>query len=658
MKFYESTFLKKATCYLVCLLVSALVLTSCSSSPRVILTDDAETYTMDNGIVKVRISKVTGDLVSFRYQDKELLATQLSPEPIPAVAGGEPEDNPNWRNPAISGHAHGYWSHDVMGVKGSAPAVPSVTIDPAKNGGKRAEISLKAISNGRKMGTGPGAAPDGNVTVDIEIRYALERDASGVYTYSIFRHQADYPLTQFTEARYCAKLAPFFDWISVDKDVNHHYPKEHFAGDKYVYTANQSENPAFGWSSTTEHTGLFFINPSMEYMGGGPTKVEFLGHRDTNEEAAPCVLNYWRSSHYGGAEVNIAAGETWEKIIGPMLIYANTGDNPQAIYEDAKKRAAEEIAKWPYEWLEGVDYPKAAERATVSGRIILNEPDASATFRNLNAGLTAGEYRSPRQEDTPPVFTGWQRDAKFYQFWTKGNADGTFEIANVRPGKYTLYAFADGILGEFVYADIIVEPGKALQLGELNWTPVRKGRMLWEIGIPNRNASEFFMAEKRRDPEISLEYARLFPEDITYVIGQSNFANDWFFQHVPHNEDPEAKSAPFFGVRAIGRITPRYITFDLPEAPVGTVHLRIAICGTGTQRLAIEVNGKPTDGLENLSGDGVITRHGSQGIWYEKDVTFNASLLHAGKNTLTLTVPSGPVNNGLMYDYLRLELSD
>ena len=641
------------------LLIAAAVFgaLSCSpASPRVVLTEDAETYTMDNGIVRVRISKVTGDLVSFRYNGQELLATKLPEDPIVAVAGGEPADNPNWREPTVTGHAHGYWSHDVMGVKGSAPATPSVTIDPAGNGGKRAEVSLKAVSKGRRMGTGPGAAPGGNVTVDVEIRYTLERAAAGVYTYSIFRHPADYPLAQFTEARYCAKLAPFFDWISVDREVNRHYPKDLFVGDKYVYTASQSENPAFGWSSTTHHVGLFFINPSMEYMGGGPTKVEFLGHRDTNAEAAPCVLNYWRSSHYGGAEANIAAGEAWEKIIGPMLIYANTGDDPQRIYDDARQRAAAEAARWPYEWLEGADYPKAAERATVSGQFTMS--DGMDVFRNLNVGLTAGDYPSPRPEGAPQAVTGWQRDAKFYQFWTKGRDDGSFEISNVRPGKYTLYAFTDGALGEFVRRDITVEAGKPLHLGELAWMPLRMGRMIWEIGVPNRNGSEFFMAEKRRDPEISLEYARLFPDDITYVVGQSDYAKEWFFQHVPHNEDPDAKPAPFFGVRAIGRAAPRRIVFDLPEAPAGTAWLRLAICGTGTQRLSVDVNGHPTDGLTNLAGDGVITRHGSQGIWYEAKVSFDASLLLAGRNTLTLTVPEGPVNNGLIYDYLRLEIGD
>jgi rhamnogalacturonan endolyase len=628
----------------------------CRSSPKVTLQEDAETFTLSNGIVRARVSKVTGDLVSLRYHDLEMLATTLSPDFIPEPKGSDPADNPNWREPSIAGRAHAYWSHDAMGVKGSAPAKPAVTIDPEANGGQTGEVSVKAISAGRKMGTGPGTNPaEGNVAVDVEIRYTLERDAPGVYTYCIFTHQTDYPLAQFAEARHIAKLAAFFDWMSVDSEVNFHYPKEYNAGDKYVYTATQSENPAFGWSSTTKKVGLFFINPSMEYMGGGPTKVEFLGHRDTNKEAAPCVLNYWRSSHYGGAEANIAAGEKWEKIIGPVFIYANGGGTPEAIYADAKARAKVEAAKWPYEWVAGVDYPKAGDRAAVRGQL---EVEGMSAFGNLNVGLTAGEYASPREASAPAATTSWQRDAKFYQFWAKGNADGSFEIPKVRPGKYTLHAFADGILGEYVQAGVVVEKGKPLSLGKLRWTPVRRGRQLWDVGIPNRSAAEFFKAGERRDPDISLKYAVLFPNDITYTIGKSDFSKDWFFQHVPHNEDAEAKSAPFYGVRAVGRATPYRIAFGLPAAPKGKVTLRLAICGTGAKTLSVEVNGKPAGSLENLTGDGVITRHGSQGLWYEREVAFDADLLKKGDNTLTLIVPQGAVNNGIVYDYIRLELDE
>ena len=135
---------------------------------------------------------------------------------------------------------------------------------------------------------------------------------------------------------WCAKLADLFDWMSVAPHRDMSYPQGLREGDKYIYTVVQSENPAFGWSSTTKNVGFYILNASMEYMSGGPTKVEFQGHRDTNATNAPCVLNYWRSSHYGGAEVNVADGEHWRKVIGPFMLYVNSGANPQAMFDDAK----------------------------------------------------------------------------------------------------------------------------------------------------------------------------------------------------------------------------------------------------------------------------------------------------------------------------------
>ena len=45
-----------------------------------------------------------------------------------------------------------------------------------------------------------------------------------------------------------------------------------------------------------------------------------------------------------------------------------------------------------------------------------------------------------------------------------------------------------------------------------------------------------------------------------------------------------------------------------------------------------------------------------RGLWYER--AFDAALLRPGTNTLTLTVPAGPVTGGVLYDYLRLELDE
>ncbi len=155
-----------------------------------------------------------------------------------------------------------------------------------------------------------------------------------------------------------------FDWLSIADDQFHNkaYPSSLREGDKYIYTTNQFNNPAFGWSSTAKKVGFFFINPSMEYMSGGPTKIEFLGHRDTNQIAAPCVLNYWRSSHYGGADVSVAEGERWTKTIGPFMIYVNSGTDSQEIYKNARAEAATEARKWPYNWVTVIDYLSPAQQ--------------------------------------------------------------------------------------------------------------------------------------------------------------------------------------------------------------------------------------------------------------------------------------------------------
>jgi rhamnogalacturonan endolyase len=630
------------------------------ASPDVTLKEDVETYTMDNGIVQVRVSKVTGDLLSFRYKDMQMFETKIAPDFVPENRGAEPANNPNWKAPVIGAADHGYWSHNTMGVKGSAPAVPSISIDPAKNGGERAEVSIKANSKGRKMGTGPGTNPAvGDLEVDIDIRYTLERGASGVYTYCTFNHPADYSLAIFGEARFCMKLAPFFDWVSIDKEVNREYTKNTFVGDKYVFTTNPTNNRAWGWSSTSKKVGMFMINPSMEYISGGPTKFELTGHLNTDAAAAPCVLNYWRSSHYGGAEANIAAGEEWHKTIGPFYIYANSGDNPDAIYADARTQAIKEAAKWPYNWVEGIDYPKAKERSTVKGRLVINDVQKITRFDNFLVGLTHGEYISARATPQPEIVVNWQRDAKYYQYWTKGNADGSFEIPNVREGRYTMYAFTNGVLGEFMKSDIVVEKGKPLNLGKLEWVPVRKGKQVWDIGIPNRNAVEFKGGDRRREPAISLEYPKLFPNDVTYVIGKSDFSKDWFYQHIPHNTDPNARVVPFSGIQgAPAPATPYTIRFDMPSEPAGKAYLRFAICGTGARSADVEVNGQAAGKLQDLLTDGLITRHGESGLWYERSVDFDASMMKKGANTIKITMPGGSVNNGLVYDYIRLELAD
>jgi rhamnogalacturonan endolyase len=613
---------------------AALGLTADRAGQAVSVTEDPAAFTLSNGIVTARVSKRSGDLTSLEFRGMEILTDR-------------------------SGHAGAYWSHDTTGGK---ETITRVTIDPGSNGGARGEVSVRGISGGVRMGHGPGAGAGGDFAADIEIRYTLGRDEPGVHTYCTFEHRPEYPAGAMTEARFCAKLAAMFDWMTLDEKHNRAFPADLHEGDKYIHTAVQFEHPVYGWSSTTQNVGFWLINPSFEYLSGGPTKVEFLCHRDTTQVAAPCVLNYWRSSHYGGATVSVGAGESWTKVVGPFFLYINSGGDPQALWHDARARGARESAAWPYEWVVGVDYPRRSDRVPVSGQLVLRDPYApGATTPNLLVGLAHPPYTAPvGRAGAPgtPRPIDWQTDAKHYEFWVRGAEDGRFTIPGVRPGRYALHGFADGVLGEFVRADITVEPGKPVDLGVLSWTPARHGRPLWDVGIPNRTASEFLGADAYADPSISLKYAERFPDDVHYVVGKSDHRTGWFFQHVPHNEDPSARPVPFFGIRGSGRATPFSISFELPDAPRGTATLRLALCGTGARSIDVTINHQSAGQVDRLLGDGAIARHSIQGLWYERSLAFDASHLRRGTNVLTLTVPAGPINNGVIYDYVRLELDE
>jgi len=634
-----------------CVLASA-------AEDKVIVSENDTAFNLDNGIVSAQISKQSGNLISLTYKQMEMLD-----------AGG---------------HFPGYWSHDAS--RGLRTA--RITVNPAANGGKIGEVSVKGVFNGQRMGGRTG----GSAALDIEIRYALVRGDSAVYTYCIFDHQTNYPATSIGEARFCAKLNDsVFDWMTVDSNRNMEvitaYDWDHgtpmnmpearrmetgrykgLVEHKYDYTANQFDVRAWGWSSSAKNVGIYFINPSVEYLSGGPTKFELCAHRDATfgddltAPAPPCLLNYWRSSHYGGSVCTITTNEAWTKVIGPFLIYCNSAQGHDKMWHDALARAKKEERAWPYDWVSGVDYPVKNERAIVTGKIVVNDPQApDLKTRNLLVGLTAPDYlptftqsffRFGRGNSGPPRPVDWQYDAKYYQFWVRAGADGSFKITNVRPGTYTLRAIADGVLGELDLTNITVAADKNLSLAKINWQPVRYGRQLWDIGIPNRAGSEFFKGDDYYHWGWYLQYPKLFPHDVNYIIGQSDFHKDWFFEQVPHEENASDTDGT-----GHGRSTTWSVGFNLPETPAGRAILRLAICGEGTRQVAVTVNDHPAGAVTNLVYNATINRDGIEGQWSEHDVAFDASLMQAGTNVLQLTIPAGGLTSGVMYDYIRLELA-
>ena len=699
----------------------------------VVVSENENSFTLANGIVTVQIAKKSGDLTSLKYKNLEMLDNQDQ-------------------------HQAAYWSHNAA----RGQQLTRITIDPKTNGGERGEVSIKGISGGNPMGSGPG----GSVVADIEIRYELGRGDSGVYTYSIFSHPTNYPATSIGEARFCLKLNDtIFDWMTVDSNRNMKmistYDWNHgtqmnmkearrmnsgiYQGEiehKYDYSANQFDVRAWGWSSSSNHVGVWLVNPSVEYLSGGPTKYELSAHRDAtfntnalDAPAPPTLLNYWRGSHYGGSICNIAATDAWTKVIGPFLIYCNSGGDHDALWKNALAQEDKESAKWPFDWVNGVDYPHKNERAKVTGKIILNDPQAPGLkMKNLLVGLTVPNYApatiprgrggfgggfgpggggddetnylrnfggfgfnntnsdfNPTNADNfrsrfgtnfsgnfsnrfarfgtnsfgrgrfgrgggfnfGPRVVDWQNDAKNYEFWVRADANGKFSIPNVRPGTYTLHAIADGVLGDLTVSNVVVGSGRKLSLGKINWQPVRYGKQLWDIGIPNRDGSEFFKGDDYFHWGWYLEYPKLFPDDVNYVVGTSDFHKDWFFEQVPHNENPDNTTG-----NGQGRSTTWTINFKLPDVPHGKVTLRLAICGIGTRNLTATMNDQSIGTVSNLVYNATINRDGIGGYWTERDLAFDASLMQAGENVLKLTVPAGGLTSGIIYDYLRLELDE
>jgi rhamnogalacturonan endolyase len=658
----------------------------------------ATSWVLANGIVKATINKGNGNMTSLIFQGVE------------TMGGG------------------GYWEETPQG----APQLTqTVTIDPAKNGGARAEVAVKGVTGGRVMLT--PSAPGGGTYCDIEVRYAMGRGESGIYAYAIFSHPAAYGAMGVGESRYITKLSKAFDWISVDADRNmlECTPQDWGAGvqvhakeqrilstgyyrnsveHKYSYSAVQYKVPAFGWSSTRDHLGVWFINPTIEFLSGGATKQELVCHFDANNNPDPIILDYWRGTHYGGgATCNINAGEEWSKVIGPIFVYCNALANPRAasqadlatlaaivgdpavpaawkdnataLWQDALNQAKIEEAQWPYDWVNGVDYPHKEGRGTVTGQLVLNDPQTATTkLPNLTVGLAHPDYGGGRMVD-------WAHDAKFYQFWNDGGEDGKFTIGNVRPGSYTLHAFADGVLGEFTNYNITVAAGGSLDLGKLEWKPVRYGRQIWEIGYPDRTGGKFYKGDGSNYWLWGwcVRYPLLFPNDITYTIGKSDYHKDWFFEQVPHGQStawlnpgakdpanqrfgwvkseslasyPQTDTTGPWRTYGRGRATTWTIKFSMDKAAAGQAALRIALAGAdGDGGLAIAVNGRNVGVLRPVATN-ALRYNTDKGVWREYVQKFDATLLAPGENQIQLTVPAGELTTGVVYDYLRLELND
>jgi rhamnogalacturonan endolyase len=580
------------------------------AGPGVTLEEVGDNVILANGILTATISRSKAQISSLRYRGREMLTSGYY-----SMDGGK-----NYRTPAGCRYA----------VKTQTPEL--------------VDIGMKRLWK------------DEPQAFDIDIHYVLRRGDSGLYTYALLAHPARYPTTGVSEWRMVWKLSDdLLERIYVD-DRRHWQMQSSTdrtegtaireiikitsgvrAGKfdcKYDYSANYHDLGCWGHASNRNKVGAWIVLGSHEFFNDGPTKQDLTAASGINHI-------HFGMNHYNGSTIHVEAGQAWEKMFGPFLLYCNHDDRgADACWADARTRAGAELAAWPHAWLtDNPAYPSAAQRGRVSGKLVVQD--------TLKPGLTGGNAWVGLAQ--PPEGGNWQFESLNYQFWGKTDAGGNFSLPHVRPGKYTFFAFTEGAVGEFARKDVVVEAGRTTELAALRWEVPHKGkRIAWEIGVPDRTAGEFRHGNDYFQGYLWEKFADEFSNPLEYTIGKSNPAKDWNYAQARYTGGE--KPVPH-----------RWrIHFQLPEAPADAATLTLAIASAHQARIRVFVNDEReplTEVTPTVQGGNALLREGIHAKYCVEYVTIPAGRLKAGANTIELVLP-GVRNPGahVMYDYLNLEL--
>ncbi|PON39398.1 Rhamnogalacturonate lyase [Trema orientale] len=631
-----------------------------SSPPRIRIKTQGyrQVIIMDNGLVELKFSNPDGDVIGIKYNRINNLLEIHNKE----------------KN-------RGYWDMD-WGEAGNDIANHHVKLHGTKFQIIKADEYQIEISFTKIWNDSSKAFP-----INVDKRYIMLRGYSGFYTYAILEHPEEAPLANIDQIRTVFKLQQKkFRYMAISDDRQRTMPslrdrksghklaypeavlltkpsKPEVKGevdDKYQYSLDNKDRKVHGWISSNPSVGFWIITPSHEFLTAGPMKQELTSH------VGPISLSVFLSRHYGGKDLRLKLdkGETWKKVFGPISVYLNSASSSDeykhSLWKNAKQQAQEEVAKWPYNFTQSKDFPSSDQRGTVNGQLLIRDRYISESLILANSayvGLAA-----------PGKAGSWQRENKGYQFWVQANERGDFSIKDVRPGNYSLHAWVPGIIGDYVYDQIItIEHGTRLKLDNLVYEPPRNGPTLWEIGIPDRSAAEFYVpnpsyrftnrlytnqsGDKFRQYGLWDRYTDLYPnEDLIYTIGVSDYRRDWFFAHV----NRKSKDGTYKG-------TTWRIIFQLENViRFENYTLQLALASAAESNLQVRFNNRgtrlPMFSTTLIGRDNSIARHGIHGLYWLYSINVPGNQLRPGKNTLYLTQSkSERPFIGLMYDYIRLE---
>ncbi len=414
---------------------------------------------------------------------------------------------------------------------------------------------------------------------------------------------------------------------------------------KYEYAAEYENLGCWGHASNTNKIGAWFVTGNYEYFNDGPTKQDLTLAWDYS------LIHFGRNHYSPGSITHGTNGVAWSKIYGPFLLYCNTNAaGGDALWADAKAQAQAEHDAWPYAWLTGnANYPLADARGAVSGKFLVSDPlKSNVSTSNAWVGLA-----DPAAD--------WQFDSDHYEYWVRAAADGSFLIQNVRPGTYTLHAFTDGEMNEYALSNVVVTVGATNALGDRTWNVPRAGNyLLWEIGVPNRTASEYrHGSSDYYEGYIWDTFANEFSNPLEYNIGASDWTTDLNYVHCYYKVN---------GVRNPWKWRLNFLMTSVPPGGNATLNIAFASSNGGNSQsgapMSLYVNNEssPFTSFTTPSppgGGNALLREGVHAKYYVQPVSIPVSNFHAGTNTITLvmTLTNSDAAH-FMYDAINLELPD
>ncbi|AXP80170.1 Rhamnogalacturonate lyase precursor [Mariniflexile rhizosphaerae] len=603
-----------------------------SQNPNSLITEYASYIILDSGPLQAKIDKATSNIQSLIVNGKETVATS---------------------NPANSGRVGTYYdftgSYGFDKISGTVFSIKEETEDYI-------DVSFK-----RTYSDGTFLAP-----CDADIHYVLKKNDTGIYTYSILTHKAEYPdfdlgswrqvlwlgndgTNYLTEKIYVTEqkswqMPSVFDFQNASSTpiqeivkLNTGVRAGKYDG-KYEYCENLYDLPVWGHASDVNSIGTWAVFGSHEFFPAGPTS------HDLNAAAGIIHIDM-TNVHYNSRGFNIPQGEEWSKIYGPYLWYTSEKPTGDENWADAKARAAQERAEWPYAWLTNTpEYPLADGRGNIVGNFSITDSE-KPEIDGGNAWIGVTQLLPESDGD-------WQFEDRSYQYWVKTDASGNFDIKHIRPGTYTLFAFKTGEIDEYRIENVTVTAGGTTNLGNINWTiPRNNGNLVWDIGIPDRTAGEYKFGDfDYCEGYVEDKFESTFPNPIEYNVADKNWSTALPYVHSRYyksdgNED----------------IWDWNINFNLEGniPTTGNAKLTIAFASVDRSRFDLYVNGTritPSTYYPNVPDRGNAFIRQSNHAKYGID-SFNIpySNLNLGANTFTFVMPSSSFSSHMMYDYISLE---